>query len=110
MQRPIATDGCRQRRSIRWIGSHVSDPRTPGGSPRSENDAAGGTKRRPGAFLLGTPFFQEFPMSLNFAPVLALARRSFLGVSGLALSGSAVALLAGREVLAAGEKAANPVN
>ncbi len=39
-----------------------------------------------------------------------VARRSFLGIGGLALSGSAVALLAGREVLAAGEKAANPAN
>jgi bacterioferritin (cytochrome b1) len=39
-----------------------------------------------------------------------VARRSFLGKSGLALSGTAVALLAGREVLAAGEKAANPEN
>jgi hypothetical protein len=39
-----------------------------------------------------------------------IARRSFLGAGGLALSGSAVALLAGREVLAAGEKSANPAN
>ena len=39
-----------------------------------------------------------------------LARRRFLGAGGVALSGSAVALLAGREVLAAGEKAANPAN
>jgi hypothetical protein len=38
------------------------------------------------------------------------ARRSFLGVSGLALSGTAVALLAGREALAAGDKAGNPAN
>ncbi len=39
-----------------------------------------------------------------------VARRSFLGAGGLILSSSAVALLAGREVLAAGEKAANPAN
>ncbi len=39
-----------------------------------------------------------------------VARRSFLSVGGLALSGSAVALLAGREVLAAGEKTTNPAN
>ena len=37
-------------------------------------------------------------------------RRSFLGRSGLALSGTAVALLAGRESLAAADKAANPAN
>lgn len=34
-------------------------------------------------------------------PLLPLSRRSFLGKSGLVLSGSAVALLAGREALAA---------
>ena len=39
-----------------------------------------------------------------------VARRRFLGVGGVALSGSAVALLAGREVLAAAEKSANPAN
>jgi bacterioferritin (cytochrome b1) len=39
-----------------------------------------------------------------------VARRSFLGGSGLALSGAAVALLAGRDALAAGDKAANPAN
>ena len=39
-----------------------------------------------------------------------VARRSFLGIGGLTLSGAAVALLAGRDALAAGEKAANPVN
>ncbi|HEX6398543.1 MAG TPA: ferritin-like domain-containing protein, partial [Steroidobacteraceae bacterium] len=39
-----------------------------------------------------------------------VARRRFLGVGGVALSGSAVALLAGRDVLAAAEKAANPAN
>jgi hypothetical protein len=37
-------------------------------------------------------------------------RRSFLTGSGLALSGAAVALLAGRDVLAAAEKSANPAN
>ena len=37
-----------------------------------------------------------------------VARRSFLGIGGLALSGSAVALLAGREVLAAGRKGRQP--
>lgn len=41
---------------------------------------------------------------------LDVTRRSFLGVGGLALSGAAVALLAGRDALAAGEKAANPAN
>jgi bacterioferritin (cytochrome b1) len=39
-----------------------------------------------------------------------VARRRFLGVGGMALSGSAVALLAGRDVLAAAEKSANPAN
>ena len=39
-----------------------------------------------------------------------VARRRFLGMSGVALSGSAVALLAGRDVLAAAEKSANPAN
>ena len=39
-----------------------------------------------------------------------VTRRSFLGSSGLALSGAAVALLAGRESLAAADKAANPAN
>lgn len=38
-----------------------------------------------------------------------VARRTFLGVSGLGLSGAAVALLAGRESLAA-EKGANPAS
>jgi hypothetical protein len=38
------------------------------------------------------------------------SRRSFLGVSGTALSATAVALLAGRDALAAGDKAANPAN
>jgi hypothetical protein len=39
------------------------------------------------------------------------ARRTFLGVSGLGLSGAAVALLAGRESLAvAAEAASNPAN
>ncbi len=39
------------------------------------------------------------------------ARRTFLGVSGLGLSGAAVALLAGRDSLAAvSDKAANPAN
>lgn len=37
-------------------------------------------------------------------------RRSFLSGSGLALSGSAIALLAGREVLAAADKSGNPAN
>ena len=37
-------------------------------------------------------------------------RRSFLGGSGIALSASAVALLAGRDVLAAAEKSAAPAN
>ena len=39
-----------------------------------------------------------------------VARRRFLGAGGVALSGTAVALLAGRDVLAAAEKAANPAN
>jgi rubrerythrin len=39
------------------------------------------------------------------------SRRGFLGFSGLALSGSAVALLAGRQALAAAaDKSANPAN
>ena len=39
-----------------------------------------------------------------------VTRRSFLGGGGLALSGAAVALLAGRDALAAADKTANPVN
>jgi hypothetical protein len=39
-----------------------------------------------------------------------VARRRFLGTGGVVLSGSAVALLAGRGVLAAAEKSANPAN
>jgi len=38
------------------------------------------------------------------------ARRTFLGVSGLGLSGAAVALLAGRDSLAAAAEGANPAN
>ena len=38
------------------------------------------------------------------------ARRTFLGVSSLGLSGAAVALLAGRESLAAAAEAGNPAN
>src|SRR5215831_8258908 len=38
-----------------------------------------------------------------------LGRRSFLSAGGIALSGTAVALLAGRDALAA-DKAANPAN
>ena len=41
---------------------------------------------------------------------LITSRRSFLGVSGTALSATAVALLAGRDALAAGDKTANPAN
>jgi hypothetical protein len=40
-----------------------------------------------------------------------IARRTFLGVSGLGLSGAAVALLAGRDALAAAsDKSVNPAN
>jgi hypothetical protein len=39
-----------------------------------------------------------------------IARRNFLGISGLALSGTAVALLAGRDSLAAAEKNGSPAN
>jgi rubrerythrin len=39
-----------------------------------------------------------------------LSRRSFLGTSGTALSGTAIALLASRQVLAAADKSANPAN
>jgi len=39
-----------------------------------------------------------------------VTRRSFLGMGGLTLSGAAVALLAGRDVLAAADKAASPAN
>lgn len=46
------------------------------------------------------------PIADSFA-----SRRSFLGGSGLALSGAAIALLAGRESLAAAsDKSANPAN
>ncbi len=51
-------------------------------------------------------------MSILIVPRLTgfdVTRRSFLGSSGLALSGAAVALLAGRESLAAADKA-NPAN
>ncbi|HTU67273.1 MAG TPA: ferritin-like domain-containing protein [Steroidobacteraceae bacterium] len=49
-------------------------------------------------------------LDLRFADA-PLARRSFLGAGGLALSGAAVALLAGRDALAAGaDKNANPAN
>jgi len=52
-------------------------------------------------------------MSMNIAVPFNgfdVTRRSFLGMGGLTLSGAAVALLAGRDVLAAADKAANPVN
>ena len=39
-----------------------------------------------------------------------VTRRSFLGGGGVVLSGTAIALLAGRESLAAADKAANPAN
>src|SRR4051794_12779947 len=39
-----------------------------------------------------------------------VSRRSFLATGGLALSGAAVALLAGRDAIAAAEKTANPAN
>ena len=51
--------------------------------------------------------------SLELAPIADsfFSRRSFLGGSGLALSGAAVALLAGRDSLAAvSDKAGNPEN
>jgi rubrerythrin len=41
---------------------------------------------------------------------LDVARRAFLGSSGIALSASAVALLAGCESLAAGQKGSSPAN
>ena len=41
---------------------------------------------------------------------LDVTRRSFLGTGGVVLSGAAVALLAGRDGLAAAEKTANPAN
>jgi rubrerythrin len=56
------------------------------------------------------PLFQEIFMTQPFTPAFILARRSFLGASGLALSGTAVALLSGREALAAADKAGNPAN
>jgi hypothetical protein len=45
----------------------------------------------------------------RFGSVVA-ARRTFLGISGLGLSGAAVALLAGRDTLAAAETGGNPAN
>jgi rubrerythrin len=42
-------------------------------------------------------------LKLGQAPTLIAARRAFLGKSGLMLSGTAIALLAGREALAAAE-------
>jgi len=47
-------------------------------------------------------------MSFFQTPTLALARRHFIGRSGLLLSGPAVALLAGNEALAATAGAADP--
>src|SRR5688572_7569432 len=49
---------------------------------------------------MAMPWFEKIPYT----------RRSFLGGSGIALSASAVALLAGRDVLAAAEKSAAPAN
>jgi rubrerythrin len=43
-------------------------------------------------------------------PRLIPARRAFLGRSGILLSGSAIALLAGCETLAAGQKQTDPAN
>jgi rubrerythrin len=43
-------------------------------------------------------------------PHLIPARRAFLGRSGILLSGSAIALLAGCETLAAGQKRTDPAN
>lgn len=52
----------------------------------------------------------SFLDSRRFGNVL-VARRTFLSVGGAGLSGAAVALLAGREVMAAAsDKAANPAN
>jgi rubrerythrin len=47
-------------------------------------------------------------MSFFETPTLALARRHFLGRSGLVLSGPAIALLAGNHTLAAAAGAADP--
>src|SRR6185295_19463606 len=69
--------------------------------------------RPPVHFSAGLNLRKEKPMS-SFLVLghdgLLTSRRSFLGVSGTALSATAVALLAGREVLAAADKAANPAN
>jgi rubrerythrin len=54
-------------------------------------------------------FQQLSPKALAPLTDTRASRRSFLTGSGLALSGTAVALLAGRDVLAAGEKS-NPAN
>jgi rubrerythrin len=52
---------------------------------------------------------QESSMSSFFSmPTVAVARRGFLGQSGLMLSGPAIALLAGRDALAATAGAADP--
>jgi rubrerythrin len=51
---------------------------------------------------------QESSMSFFSMPTVALARRGFLGQSGLMLSGTAIALLAGRDALAATAGAADP--
>lgn len=53
---------------------------------------------------------QLSPITLPPMTDIPATRRSFLTGSGLALSGAAVALLAGREVLAATGKSANPAN
>jgi rubrerythrin len=51
---------------------------------------------------------QEMFMSFFTMPVPGVARRLFIGRSGLVLSGAAVALLAGRHALAATSGAADP--
>jgi hypothetical protein len=55
-------------------------------------------------------FLQLSPIALAPMTDNGATRRSFLTGSGLALSATAVALLAGRDVLAAAEKSKNPAN
>lgn len=54
----------------------------------------------------------RMPQNADRLELPGMARRSFLGTSGLVLSGTAVALLAGRDSLAAGagDKTAQPAN
>jgi bacterioferritin (cytochrome b1) len=80
---------------------------------RDKTPRIAGTFARLRSLEEGTHSFEENSMSfLTFGRELALpSRRAFLGVSGAALSGTAIALLAGKGALAAAsDKHAEPAN